>query len=298
MKSLFARAALLIWLLLPLGGWSQVSLSIEIAPPPLPVYAQPPVPGEGYIWVPGYWAWERSDRDYYWVPGTWVLAPNYGDLWTPGYWAFEGQGYFWHIGYWGSRVGFYGGLNYGYGYTGSGYQGGRWDHDRFQYNRAVSNVGAVVANNSYSARVVNGARNSHVSFNGGKAGSTARPTVAQRQFQTAEHAGPSAEQLQHEHAALTTPTQRLSSPHSAPLVGATPRPSAFDMPGVEPVLGATSGRRAAGPIARPAQPKEHAAAPPRAAQARPARGPVRRPEQETPEPRREPSPRDEPGRGR
>src|SRR5262249_47384317 len=36
-------------------------------PPPLPVYTQPPCPGDDYIWTPGYWAW--ADTGYYWVPG-------------------------------------------------------------------------------------------------------------------------------------------------------------------------------------------------------------------------------------
>ena len=51
-----------------------VGISVRIGPPPLPVYTQPLCPGEGYIWTPGYWAWD-DDEGYYWVPGTWVLAP-------------------------------------------------------------------------------------------------------------------------------------------------------------------------------------------------------------------------------
>ena len=154
MKSLLARATLALAMLVPLGAWAEVSLAISIAPPALPVYAQPPVPGDGYIWMPGYWVWSATESDYYWVPGTWVLAPTAGDLWTPGYWAFENAGYFWHVGYWGSSVGFYGGLNYGYGYTGSGYQGGRWDHGVFRYNRAASNVNTTLVHNVYSAPVL------------------------------------------------------------------------------------------------------------------------------------------------
>jgi WXXGXW repeat (2 copies) len=32
-------------------------IAVDIAPPPLPVYDQPPIPAPGYIWTPGYWAW-------------------------------------------------------------------------------------------------------------------------------------------------------------------------------------------------------------------------------------------------
>jgi hypothetical protein len=64
-------------------------------------------------------------------------------LWTPGYWAWRDDGvYVWRSGYWGPRVGFYGGVNYGYGYTGSGYYGGYWSGRVFTYNTAVTNVGS------------------------------------------------------------------------------------------------------------------------------------------------------------
>src|ERR1700743_3367566 len=96
-----------------------VGISVNIAPPALPVYVQPPCPAVGYIWTPGYWAYDEGD--YYWVPGTWVAAPQPGFLWTPGYWGWGEGAYLWHAGYWGPHVGFYGGINYGFGYGGVGY---------------------------------------------------------------------------------------------------------------------------------------------------------------------------------
>ena len=98
---------------------------MRIGPPALPVYEQPLCPGEGYIWTPGYWAWSDDDG-YYWVPGTWVLAPETGYLWTPGYWGFNDGVYLWNAGYWGPHIGFYGGINYGFGYFGEGFAGGEW----------------------------------------------------------------------------------------------------------------------------------------------------------------------------
>ena len=68
---------------------------------------QPLIPGPGYIWTPGYWAW--GDNGYFWVPGTWVLPPAVGLLWTPGYWAWSAGSYIWNAGYWGPHIGFYGG---------------------------------------------------------------------------------------------------------------------------------------------------------------------------------------------
>src|SRR5689334_17348519 len=90
-----------------------IGISVNFAPPELPVYEQPLCPGEGYIWTPGYWAWDPDYGDYYWVPGTWVLAPQPGYLWTPPYWGWNGVLFVFHEGYWGPRVGFYGGINYG-----------------------------------------------------------------------------------------------------------------------------------------------------------------------------------------
>ena len=76
------------------------------------------MPYDGYHWIPGYWAW--GGVGYYWVPGTWVMPPRVGVFWTPGYWGFVAGGrYEFHAGYWGERVGFYGGINYGGGYFGT-----------------------------------------------------------------------------------------------------------------------------------------------------------------------------------
>src|ERR1700746_36088 len=117
-----------------------VQFSVGFAPPLLPVYEQPICPGDGYIWTPGYWAYDSDFDDYYWVPGTWVLAPEVGFLWTPAYWGWGGDRFVFYDGYWGPLVGFYGGINYGFGYFGVGFEGGRWDHDRFFYNRSVNNI--------------------------------------------------------------------------------------------------------------------------------------------------------------
>src|SRR5215470_1071672 len=160
---------------LPMASFAYVSvgISVNIAPPALPVYVQPPCPAVGYIWTPGYWAWD--DDDYYWVPGTWVLAPEPGFLWTPGYWGWGADVYAWHPGYWGPHVGFYGGINYGYGYTGVGFEGGYWRGGAFYYNRSVNNLGGVHVTNVYNRTVVDNITVNRVSFNGGDHGIRARP---------------------------------------------------------------------------------------------------------------------------
>jgi hypothetical protein len=127
-----------------------VSLSIRVAPPELPIYAQPPCPTDGYLWSPGYWGY--GDDGYYWVPGVWIMPPTIGYLWTPGYWGYTGGYYGWHGGYWGQHIGFYGGMNYGYGYGGVGFVGGMWEGGHFRYNTAVVNVNTTVIHNTYINR--------------------------------------------------------------------------------------------------------------------------------------------------
>jgi hypothetical protein len=235
----FKRMALALGLALlaPLCSGAQVSILVSIAPPALPLYAQPPIPGDGYLWTPGYWAWDPASGDYIWVPGTWVLPPAPDLLWTPGYWAFAGGGYYWHRGYWGSRVGYYGGLNYGYGYTGSGYWGGRWDRGHFRYNSAVNNLPSGRVHGVYRAPVARRPAPTE-SFNGGNSHYRTHPTATERRFEGARHGNPTPEQLDHEHRAFGMPEQRMGNNHGRPPTAATPRPGGFGDPQVEHVRAA------------------------------------------------------------
>src|SRR5580704_16046507 len=142
----------LFMLTIPTAAPADVLVSITIAPPPLPVYVQPPCLESGYMWAPGYWAW--GDEGYFWVPGTWVAAPSVGMLWTPGYWGWGNGIYLWNGGYWGTHVGFYGGINYGFGYGGSGFVGGEWRGGGFFYNTAVMNVSSAHITNVYVNKTV------------------------------------------------------------------------------------------------------------------------------------------------
>jgi hypothetical protein len=123
----------------PSQAHARVLISVGYAPPAIPVYAQPVAPGDGYIWTPGYWAW--TDQGYQWVDGAWVLPPYQDALWTPGYWGYGPGGYLWNAGYWGPTVGYYGGINYGFGYFGTGFYGGYWRGGHYWYNRPYNNIG-------------------------------------------------------------------------------------------------------------------------------------------------------------
>ncbi|MGA9788557.1 MAG: YXWGXW repeat-containing protein [Candidatus Sulfotelmatobacter sp.] len=162
-------------LALPAPAQIGVGISVRIGPPALPVYEQPLCPGPGYLWTPGYWAWDDVDG-YYWVPGTWVVAPV-GLLWTPGYWGWNDDVYAWNAGYWGPEIGFYGGINYGFGYRGNGFYGGEWRGGTFFYNTAVTRVNTTMITNVYVNKTVIVNNTSHVAFNGGRGGVDARPTA-------------------------------------------------------------------------------------------------------------------------
>src|SRR5712691_7816755 len=276
---LFALAVLA----LSAASFAQVGISIRIGPPALPVYEQPLCPAEGYIWTPGYWAYDYDYSDYYWVPGTWVMAPEPGFFWTPGYWGWGGDRFLFHEGYWGPRVGFYGGINYGFGYFGNGYQGGRWDNGRFFYNRSVNNVNITNIHNVYNTTVINNTTVNRVSYNGGNGGINARPTPAEEAAAHERHIPPVAAQTQHVQAARTNPQLRASANQGKPPIAATPKPGAFNDRAVVPA------KQAGGPYKPPAN---RAAAQPR------ANTPVPRPENNVPRPRTAVHPNDLPPRER
>ncbi|WP_183561875.1 YXWGXW repeat-containing protein [Mucilaginibacter sp. SP1R1] len=193
-----------------------IGISVRIAPPALPVYSQPACPVDGYLWTPGYWAYDQ-DGGYYWVPGVWVAPPRVGYLWTPGYWGYDGSIYAYHQGYWGTHIGFYGGVNYGYGYGGSGYGGGRWSGNSFQYNTAVVNVNRTVVHNTYiNNTVVNNVTvNNHTSFNG-PGGVTAQPRPEERAAERDQHVQPTAEQQNHQQVAGKDRSQFASANNGRP----------------------------------------------------------------------------------
>lgn len=222
---------LFVTLVAPVVSFAQVvDISINLAPPPLPVYAQPPAPAPTYIWEPGYWAY--SSWGYFWIPGTWVVAPAVGLLWTPSYWEWNNGNYEYHEGYWGPHVGFYGGINYGYGYGGSGFNGGGWQNGAF-VNGPVT----------YSAP------HNAASFNGGPDGTRAVPSPAEQAAAQEEHIPPTPEQKSHAAAASQNRALLASVNHGKPTIAATVKPGVFTGGGV------VAAKRAGGGV-----PKHHIAA--------------------------------------
>ena len=279
---------------------AQISLQITVGPPPIPMYEQPVLPEDGYLWTPGYWGW--GDEGYYWVPGTWVQAPESGLLWTPGYWGWNDEYFEFHQGYWGTHVGYYGGINYGYGYGGSGFEGGYWQGRNYSYNRSVSNVSNTRVTNVYNKTVVVN-NNTYVSYNGGAGGVKSAPTAEERTVEKEHHVQPTAVQTQHLQIASQNRESLASVNRGKPAVAATARPADFSpknavaakAPGgkveetalratpktlVQPPKGPAPEGRPNGPALRPAPPVNPPAP-------NPERPPVPTP---TPAPERHPEP--------
>jgi hypothetical protein len=228
MQSRVTRTLLFAFVMLCMSAaaFARVGVIISVAPPPIPVYEQPVCPGDGYLWTPGYWAWGDDFDDYYWIPGTWIMAPEVGFLWTPGYWGWGDNSFVFYDGYWGPQIGFYGGIDYGFGYFGTGFVGGRWDNGHFFYNRAVLNINVTNIHNVYNTTVEHTTVN-HISYNGGNGGITARPTSAEEAAAHERHVGPVAAQTQHIQEARSNPQQRASMNQGRPPVAATARPGDF-----------------------------------------------------------------------
>ncbi len=278
MRSIHLAAALLLvpLVIAPLStARAQVSIvvglgvPVTMAPPMLPDYVQPPMPRYGAIWTPGYWAY--GGYGYYWVPGTWVMPPSAGLYWTPGYWDWREGSYVFSVGYWGPTVGYYGGINYGYGYGGSGYQGGEWRGRDFLYNRSANNFGSVHVGNAYDRPIAGGHAGERPSFNGPR-GTLARPTAREEQAGRQGHTQPTAQQIQHSQAAAQDQALRASVNNGRPAIPATARPrqpnaAAEPARAAPPVHQAAPQQRQEQPAQRQApqqrqeQPAQHQAAP-------------------------------------
>ena len=263
--------------LVPATSRAGVFISVGFAPPDLPAYEQPLCPESGLMWMPGYWAY--GDDGYYWVPGAWVPAPYEGALWTPGYWGWSDNLYVFHDGYWGDHVGYYGGVNYGFGYMGIGFAGGEWRGHDFAYNTAVVRVNTTIIHNTYvnetivhNNTVVN---NSRVAFSGGKGGIQHQPTAQEQQAMHETHVPPTTYQQQHVQTARTDRTlyAKANGGHPQTLAVAKPlaaethpapsgmRPSApaaanpNGRPGSQPQPGARPETRPAPPLNSQARPE-------------------------------------------
>jgi hypothetical protein len=229
-KTRWIFLALLFAIALPISSFAGVFISVGIAPPPLPVYEQPPCPEPGWMWAPGYWAY--GPDGYYWVPGQWVPAPYQGALWTPPYWGWEGGFYVFHPGYWGRHVGYYGGVNYGFGYMGVGFVGGAWQGGFFRYNTAIVRVDERRIHNVYVDRdiirrntIVN---DRHIAYSGGPGGVRHDPRPEERAAMHEQHMAPTSYQANQERNFRSDRNAYATNNGGRPQTPAMARPQGYD----------------------------------------------------------------------
>src|SRR6204780_16810 len=259
------------------SSYGQPVLEAQQAPPALPEYSQPDCPGDGYLWTPGYWSY--APQGYYWVPGAWARPPEVGFLWTPGYWGFVGGRYRYNYGFWGRHIGYYGGINYGFGYVGVGYQGGYWNGNRFNYNRSVNNVNITnvqvynrtVTNTVIINNVTVNITNNRSSYNG-PGGITRRPLPSEIAAVREQRIPPMNTQLEQRQAAAQNRQQFASVNKGRPAVLAAAKPIPEGKP-IAPVIPArpVAATRPASPAT---QPNRSEPAPPPKATPVPARAPA------------------------
>jgi hypothetical protein len=76
----------------------QIGVVIGRQPPPLRYERRPPMPGQGYVWVDGYWGVRGGQ--YVWVPGRWDRPPYAGAYWSHGHYDRYNDGWRYHDGHW------------------------------------------------------------------------------------------------------------------------------------------------------------------------------------------------------
>jgi YXWGXW repeat-containing protein len=71
---------------------------IRSGPPPVRAEVVARSPGPGYVWVPGYYAYERGG--YAWVPGRYERPPRGRARWVPSHWERDRRGWYFVEGRW------------------------------------------------------------------------------------------------------------------------------------------------------------------------------------------------------
>jgi hypothetical protein len=101
MKLLRAVVFSLSTAVLAVPAFGQIHVYIGAPPPPVRIEVRPPMPGDGFIWVDGYWG--NDGYRYRWVRGHWDRPP-YGDgYWTGPHYVREHDGWRMEQGHWDHR---------------------------------------------------------------------------------------------------------------------------------------------------------------------------------------------------
>lgn len=76
---------------------SPAEIYVEQAPPAVIVETRTVSPGPSYVWIDGYWKW---NKDWKWVKGKWVIKPSPQAVWIAGSWEKKHHHWTWREGHW------------------------------------------------------------------------------------------------------------------------------------------------------------------------------------------------------
>ena len=77
---------------------AQVSIRIGTPPPAIRYEERGPMPGQGYVWIEGYW--QPQGHHYRWVQGRWERPPYEGAYWSHPHYDHYREGWQLHEGHW------------------------------------------------------------------------------------------------------------------------------------------------------------------------------------------------------
>jgi hypothetical protein len=89
---------LLLGAVLSIPASAQLSVYVGSAPPPMRYEQRGPLPGQGYVWIDGYWT--PNGHHYRWVAGRWERPPYEGAVWSHAHYDHYHQGWQLHEGHW------------------------------------------------------------------------------------------------------------------------------------------------------------------------------------------------------
>jgi hypothetical protein len=115
-------------------------------------------------------------------------------------------------------------------------------------------VNVTNIHNTYNETVVNNVTVNKVSYNGGPGGTAAAPTAQEKAAAAEPHVPPTAMQHQHTQEAARNPALAARANGGHPAIAATPRPAAFNAPGVVGARGATTSPGSVAHTPTPGQP--------------------------------------------
>jgi hypothetical protein len=98
MKSLTAALLLGASLFATACAGASGGVYVRTGPPPLRREVIVTSPGQGYVWVPGYYRYDRSS--YVWVAGRYERPPRGRARWVQGHWQNSRRGWYYVEGHW------------------------------------------------------------------------------------------------------------------------------------------------------------------------------------------------------